>query len=115
MKKPKVGIAVYDLHFPLHQSILWANILTLAAEIKPDYFILGGDNLDMTPLSHWIHDKGEARKLEGKRIKEDYENFNRDVIDPLNEILRGCENILRAIMKTGRNSTSTETRKQKVL
>lgn len=91
MKKPKVGIAVYDLHFPLHQSILWANILTLAAEIKPDYFILGGDNLDMTPLSHWIHDKGEARKLEGKRIKEDYENFNRDVIDPLNEILRGCE------------------------
>jgi predicted MPP superfamily phosphohydrolase len=92
MKKPKIGIAVYDLHYPEHFKYLWENIFTLTTELKPDYFILGGDNMDMQSLSHWIHDKGESRKLEGKRVKKDYDDFNRDIIDPLNAILKPtCE------------------------
>jgi len=90
--KIKKGIAVFDLHYPDHNKELWQNIVLLCADIKPDYFVFGGDNLDMKTLSHWVHDKGDMRTLEGKRIKEDYENFNRDVMDVLEEILpKNCE------------------------
>lgn len=89
--KPKIGIGVWDLHYPQHETKLWHNILLLIAELKPSYFVFGGDNMDMTEFSHWIHAKGDLRKLEGKRIKAEYDGFNEEILEPLNELLRGCE------------------------
>jgi len=79
------GIAVFDLHHPMHDKKLWKNILKFAADFDPDIFVFGGDNMDMEVVSHWVGNK--RRKVEGKRIKHDYAAFNRDVLDPLSVIL----------------------------
>lgn len=81
--KPRLlrGIGVFDLHHPCHDKRLWANILRFTADFDPDVFLFGGDNMDMEPLSRWIENK--KRPIEGKRIKADYEAFQREVLDAL--------------------------------
>ena len=83
---PRKGICVFDLHHPCHDKKLWANILRFTADFDPDVFVFGGDNQDLEVVSHWVGNK--RRRIEGKRLKKDYENFNRDVLEPLSEILR---------------------------
>ena len=84
-KPPIKGIAVFDLHYPDHHSKFWQNILRYTADLKPDVFVFGGDNLDCSSVSHWVENK--SRKVEGKRMKKDYDGFNRDVLSPLACIL----------------------------
>ncbi len=84
--KPRVGIAVFDLHFPDHDTRLWQNILRYTKTLDPDIFVFGGDNLTLDVVSHWIDNK--RGKVEGKRLKADYLRFNRSVLDPLSVILR---------------------------
>lgn len=83
----KKGIAVFDLHYPEHNKILWNNILKFAKDFKPDYFLFGGDNLDMSPVSHWLLEGGQFRKLEGKRLINDYKGFVKEIKEPLENIL----------------------------
>lgn len=79
------GIAVFDLHYPSHDKRLWGNVLRFADDFAPDVWLFGGDDLDCEPLSHWVGDK--KRKVEGKRMKRDYEGFNAEVLAPLSEVL----------------------------
>jgi hypothetical protein len=85
---PKVrkGIAVFDLHHPKHDKKLWRNILKFTEDLDPDIFVFGGDNQDLEVVSHWVGNKRQV--VEGKRLKKDYAEFNRDVLDPLEAILR---------------------------
>jgi hypothetical protein len=80
------GIAVFDSHHPEHDKHLWRNILAFAKDFDPDIFALGGDNLNMTVLSHWVENK--RRVLEGQRLKQDYTAYNRDIHRPLEAVLR---------------------------
>lgn len=83
--KPLKGIAIFDMHHPKHDKKLWRNILDFVEEFQPDIFALGGDNMDLEVVSHWV---GNKRKIvEGKRLLHDYKTFNRDVLDPLNAVL----------------------------
>lgn len=81
----RVGIAVFDLHHPHHVKKLWKNILRFTEDIKPDIWVFGGDNEDLEVVSHWVGNK--RRRVEGKRLKKDYDDFNRDILDPLEAIL----------------------------
>ena len=83
----KTGICVYDLHFPNHNKGLWENITKAISDLKPDYFIFGGDNLDMGEVNHWELEKGNKRGMEGKRLRKTYDDFNKQILDPLIEIL----------------------------
>ena len=83
----KTGICVYDLHHPFHQKTLWENILKITADLKPDYFIFGGDNLDMDSVNHWDIENGNRRGMEGKRLKKNYDDFNEQILDPLIKLL----------------------------
>lgn len=83
----KTGICVFDLHFPNHNKKLWENILKVVGDLKPDYFLFGGDNMDMECISHWLHDKGNRKQLEGKRLKKDYVEFQRDILDNLEKVM----------------------------
>ena len=83
--KPLVAIEVFDLHHPLHDKKLWQNILTFTEQIQPDIFVFGGDNQDMQTLSHWVGNK--RRKIEGKRVKKDYQDFERDIFNDINAVL----------------------------
>lgn len=84
---PKVrrGIAVYDLHHPRHNKRLWQNILKFTEDFDPDIFVFGGDNEDLEVVSHWVGNR--RRKIEGKRLKKDYDDFNREVLAPLDATL----------------------------
>jgi hypothetical protein len=79
----QTGICVYDLHYPYHNKELWQNILKVAKELKPDFFIFGGDNLDMDAVNHWELDKGNKRAMEGKRLRKSYDTFQSEILDSL--------------------------------
>jgi len=86
-RRPLTGIAVFDLHYPHHTQRLWDNILRLTADMQPDVFVFGGDNMHMDPFSHWNHDRNKRRQLEGKRVKKEYAGFQSAILDPLEERL----------------------------
>jgi len=89
--KTRMGIGYWDMHHPKHDKKLWSNVLRYVADTDPDIFVFGGDNEDLEVVSHWVKDKRKI--VEGKRLKRDYLDFNRDVLDPLDSILR--ENVER--------------------
>jgi len=89
--KTRMGIGYWDMHHPKHDKKLWSNVLRYVADTDPDIFVFGGDNEDLEVVSHWVKDKRKV--VEGKRLKRDYLDFNRDVLDPLDAILR--ENVER--------------------
>lgn len=87
-------IGVWDLHYPLQDDVLWHNILKEIRSINPDVFVLGGDNMDMSAVNHWLNDKGKVRQLEGKRVQAEYKGFSRGILDPLNSVLQpSCRRI----------------------
>lgn len=81
--KVKTGICVFDCHFPKHNKKLWESILKVVKKTKPDYFIFGGDNLDMDEVNHWELDRGNKRGMEGKRLRRSYDNFQTEILDRL--------------------------------
>lgn len=83
----KTGICVFDLHHPYHNKTLWMNILEISSRLKPDYFIFGGDNMDMDAVNHWEIDKGNKRGMEGKRLRHSYDTFQSEVLDKVEEVL----------------------------
>lgn len=90
--KVSKGVCYYDLHYPAHNKELWTNFLEYVKDLKPDVFVFGGDNLDMEVVSHWT--KGKHRRIEGTRLKEDYDGFTRDILEPLERVLPdGCRKI----------------------
>jgi hypothetical protein len=94
MRKFLKGLGIWDLHYPLQDTILWDNILKEVRSFKPDVLVLGGDNMNMTAVDHWLHDKGLVRKLEGRRVQDEYEGFTKDIMKPLERILKSdCHKI----------------------
>lgn len=81
------GIAVFDLHHPSHDRTLWASILRFIEDFEPSVFIFGGDQMDMPSFNHWHREKRKYRQMEGQRIKKDYRDFQREVLDPLEAAL----------------------------
>jgi hypothetical protein len=86
------GIVSADLHYPSHDQKLLDNFLRYVDDTKPGIFVFLGDNLDMQPISHWLHDGKKRGSMEGLRLKNDYEGFQRDVLDLL-ELPDGCRKI----------------------
>ena len=82
------GIGIFDLHYPHQTTRLWKNILKFTADFDPDIFAFGGDNLNIDALDHWALDRGKRRTMEGKRLKQEYTGFVRDVHEPLEAVLR---------------------------
>ena len=54
-------------------------------DFKPDYFILGGDQLDLNCISYYNHDK--PLLVEGQRLRKEYQGFQRRVLDLFDQIL----------------------------
>jgi hypothetical protein len=87
MPNIKTGIAIGDLHFPYQDKHLWENILKVCKNSKPDYFIFGGDNMDMDAVNHWEIDKGNKRGMEGKRLRRSYDDFQKNILDEIEKVL----------------------------
>lgn len=80
------GVALFDIHYPVHDKASMEIVFQFLQDYKPDYLVLGGDQLHMDTISSW-----NARKpklLEGKRLKKEYDGFQTEILDRLEAILK---------------------------
>jgi hypothetical protein len=81
----KRGVALWDLHYP---DVDWKSFkiaCDFTVDFKPDFFILGGDQLDLNCISYYNHDK--PLLVEGQRLKKEYKGFQERVLNTFNKIL----------------------------
>jgi len=71
-KSFKSYLVIADVHVPYQNDTAIRAVLQLMEDITFDGFIILGDFMDMTPISHWLHEKNQRKSLEGLRMKEDY-------------------------------------------
>jgi len=80
----KRGIALFDIHYPEHNKSCVNVAFKFMKDFKPDYLVLAGDQMDFGCISHF--NKGKYRLLENKRLKKDYNGFQADILDKIEEI-----------------------------
>lgn len=73
----KAGIILADLQFPNDNPVLLNNVERYMASRPWHFLVYLGDMLDMDAISHHAMESGEYRVLEGKRLKKDYEAFEK--------------------------------------
>lgn len=54
-------------------------------DFKPDVFILGGDQLNCGPISHWL--KGKPRLIAGFNLREEMDELDELILKPIDSIL----------------------------
>ena len=93
-EKPfKTYLVVADTHIPYVNESATKAVLKLMDDVTFDGFILLGDFMDMTPISHWLQDKKQNKSLENKRMKDDYIEGNK-LLDEFDKRLpKNCDKI----------------------
>ncbi len=77
---------------PTHDIRVFNAALKFVKDFKPDIFIMGGDNHNMSFISR--HNRGKPRLVEGFSAKREYNESDRQIITPLENILpKGCDKI----------------------
>ena len=89
-KKILKGIALFDIHYPEHDSGCINIAYDFTCDFRPDVFIFGGDQLDLNCVSFYNH--GKPKLIEGQRLSKEYEGFQKDILDRFNGVIkRGCK------------------------
>jgi len=71
VKKPfSTYLVVADTHVPYVNAPAVKSVLKLMDDMTFDGFILLGDYMDMSPISHWL--KNKRKTMENQRMKDDY-------------------------------------------
>jgi len=84
--KVKTYIVLADIHYPkLHRPTLKA-VLDFLGRNKVDGLVYQGDQLDMQNISH--HTKGKPGLRSRKGYLNDVNGFKRDILDPVEELLK---------------------------
>jgi hypothetical protein len=90
--KIQKAVLLPDIHYPQHSVESMKSVLKFLADFRPDTVIYQGDQLDMSVISHWNKDK--KRKVELKRVKSDYDGFDKDILSPIEKIVgKRCEKV----------------------
>ena len=91
-------VAVFDLHFgweyreergkrfisPTHDLVAVKAMMQFVKEFKPNIFVLGGDQLNCGPVSHWL--RGKPRKLENFRLKDELNLLDQYILTPIDSL-----------------------------
>jgi hypothetical protein len=90
-------IATFDEHYgfekvdnkivPIHDQKAIDSVLAFAHDLKPHAWVKGGDQVDCGPISH--HNKNRRLFLENRRLKDDFEAYDRNMHQPINELVKG--------------------------
>jgi hypothetical protein len=83
--KIKTYVLSYDLHYPEHDPAAWACVLDYVRQNQIDGFIFGGDQLDLSCISHHNADKPLYRPKGA--LKSNLDGFVRDILDPIDDAL----------------------------
>jgi len=79
----KRGVALWDIHCPEHNKACMNIVYQFLKDFRPDYLVLGGDQMDFGCISH--HNKGKVRLTENARLRKDYKEFQENILDKLEE------------------------------
>lgn len=79
-------IALPDIHYPYYERELFKRVLDLIRKEKPDVIVCLGDQLDMRAFNHHEMKKNNRRYMEGKRAKIDYDGFQKEILDKIEQI-----------------------------
>ena len=92
--KTQLAVILPDIHHPYHDKGSIRAVFEFLEDYGKElsYLVLLGDQMDMQSMSHWL--EGKTRILEGKRLVKEYENFDRDILTPIEEMLsKNCKKI----------------------
>ena len=93
-RKARRVVLLPDIHYPYHDESCLNAVFHFLKWFKPDEVVLLGDAMDMTAASHWLEEKGKRRTLENKRIKKEYDGFDKDILSKLEKILpKNCKRV----------------------
>lgn len=96
MTQPLKFVALYDIHVGKERAAVGGRMITrptynlpainavmkfATKHFRPDVWVLGGDQLNCGPVSHW--NKGRPRLVEGFRLKDEYDKLDSLVIKPI--------------------------------
>ena len=81
-----------DFHHP-HQNKLAVNaVFKFIKWFKPHAINIIGDGMNMDSVNHWKQERGNKKYFEGKRLLNEYDGFDRDILTPLEHLIpKGCE------------------------
>ena len=83
-----------DFHHPHHNKPAVEAVFQFIEWFRPDGVNILGDALNMDSINHWEMKKGNRKHFEGKRLIEEYDNFDKDILIPLGKsIPETCEKI----------------------
>jgi len=84
--KIEKGIVIADTHYPYINKKAVKIMLDITRDVEPDYFINLGDSLDYSQIS-LKYANNMPKKIENIYLDSDYTGFQRDILDPLHNIL----------------------------
>lgn len=82
-----------DFHYPLHDKESWEAVKKFMVHWKPHRVVLMGDALEMRAIDHWKRDQSNKKYFEGRRLLNDYRNFTRDILEPIERLCPNAEKI----------------------
>lgn len=85
-KKVKKAILLPDLHHPFHNKRAVSAVFKFMKWFQPDTVVLLGDAMEMRAISPWKKKKGNIRANEGVRLLDDYQEFTKDILKPIEKI-----------------------------
>ena len=68
---------------PTHNVEATAAAMSFVKDFKPDMVVLGGDQINFAPISHW--NKGKLWANDGMKIKREMDILNNAVLGPIEE------------------------------
>ena len=87
-------ILLPDFHHPHHNKPAVEAVFQFVKYFKPHAINILGDALNMDSINHWEMKKGNKKHFEGKRLLNEYNDFDRDILTPLEKAIPGnCEKV----------------------
>lgn len=74
----KKSVLLPDIHYPCHDKKVIESVNEFIKDYNPDELIYMGDQLDLSCISNW--NKKKPLLKEGKRLIDDYSNFDIDIL-----------------------------------
>jgi len=81
-------ILLPDIHYPHQDKTAIKAVFEFIKWFEPNTVVLLGDALEMESINHWQKEKGNRLFQEDKRLLEEYEGFDREILTPLDRL---CE------------------------
>lgn len=90
--KVKRVVLLPDIHHPHHNKAAIGAVFQFIKYFKPHAVNILGDAMNMDAVNHWKQERGNKKYFEGKRLLKEYENFDNEILTPLEQILpENCE------------------------